>query len=76
MPVGQDADVYAALLDGDERVTHHVRGGRAVWVQVARGEATVNGRALAEGDGAAVRDESSVELTGTGAELLLFDLPA
>ena len=76
MPIGQDAALYAALLDGDERVTHEIARGRAVWVQVARGEATLNGKRLAEGDGAAVRDEPSIELTGTGAELLLFDLPA
>ena len=76
MPIGQDADLYAALLDGDERVTHDIARGRAVWVQVARGEAAVSGRRLAEGDGAAVRDEPSIELTGTGAEVLLFDLPA
>ena len=76
MPIAQDAELYATLLDGSERVTHGLRDGRAAWVQVARGEVTVNGTRLMEGDGATVRDESSIELTGTGAEVLLFDLPA
>jgi hypothetical protein len=42
---------------------------------VARGRASVNGRPLGEGDGAALTDESEVRLTGRGdAEVLIFDL--
>ena len=42
---------------------------------MARGAVTLNGHALAEGDGAAVSDEASLHLAGRGdAEVLLFDL--
>ena len=74
--IRQNVDVYATLLGDGERAVHDLRDGRAAWVQVARGEATLDGERLAEGDGAAVRDEAAIELSGTGAEVLLFDLPA
>jgi len=45
-------------------------------VQVARGTVKLNGKALNEGDGAAVSAEKSLELAGVDdAEVLLFDLP-
>jgi redox-sensitive bicupin YhaK (pirin superfamily) len=44
-------------------------------VQIARGSVKLNGKELAEGDGAAISAEKSVELTGVkDAEVLLFDL--
>jgi hypothetical protein len=44
-------------------------------VQVARGSAKLNGKELAEGDGAAISAEKSLELIGVNdAEVLLFDL--
>ena len=42
---------------------------------MARGEVTVNGIALAEGDGAAISDEEQVTIVANSpAEILLFDL--
>ncbi|HYG84864.1 MAG TPA: pirin family protein [Azospirillum sp.] len=73
--IHQDVDLYAALLDGDERVTFDLRPGRHAWVQVARGHVRLNGTVLKEGDGAAVSDERTLILDGgLGAEVLLFDL--
>ena len=44
-------------------------------LHVARGEVTVNGEALAPGDGAAVSDERAIDLTASSAaEVLVFDL--
>jgi quercetin 2,3-dioxygenase len=44
-------------------------------VQVARGKASLNGRPLEAGDGAAVTDEPRLELEGTTeSEVLVFDL--
>jgi redox-sensitive bicupin YhaK (pirin superfamily) len=73
----QDARVFATLLDGDERLRLALAPGRGGWVQVARGRVAVNGHVLAAGDGAALRDEAAIELTGRGepAEALVFDLP-
>ena len=76
MTIHQDARVYAALLDGDETVTHALAPGRRAYVHVARGSVHVNGVALATGDAAKITGESTVTLDhGAGAEILLFDLP-
>jgi len=71
--VHQDVEIYSSLLD-DQTVTHTFKPGRSGWIQVARGEAEVNGQKLSAGDGAAVSDEKAVEISGRGAEVLLFDL--
>jgi quercetin 2,3-dioxygenase len=74
--VHQDLDLWVTLLDKDARRELRLRPGRHAWVHVARGAATVNGRRLSEGDGAALSGESAVALAGdeeTG-EVLLFDL--
>ena len=73
--IHQDVDLYATLLGHGDEVTHDLRPGRHVWVQVARGQARLNGVLLKEGDGAAVRDETALTLDSeTGAEVLVFDL--
>jgi quercetin 2,3-dioxygenase len=69
--IHQDVEIYASLVDGE--VTHVFRPGRYGWLQVARGNVELNGEALKEGDGAAISDESSVAINGSG-EVLLFDL--
>ena len=71
--IHQDVRIYSTILDG-QALTHEIPSGRYGWVQVVRGEAAVNGERLKAGDGAAIADERTVTLTGTGAELLLFDL--
>jgi quercetin 2,3-dioxygenase len=74
--IHQDARVFATILRGGEGVRHPLGPGRHAWVQVARGEATVNGTALKAGDGVAISQEQEVALGALGgeAELLLFDL--
>ena len=75
--IHQDARVYATVLDAGQAVAHAIASGRHAWVHVARGAITLNGTALAAGDGAAVSDEPQVTLTGAkpATEVLLFDLP-
>ena len=71
----QDASLYAAALAPGQKVAHTLAQGRAAWVQVATGAVTLNGKQLVAGDGAAVTDESSLELIGVeDGETLLFDL--
>jgi quercetin 2,3-dioxygenase len=72
----QDARLYAALVDGDETVTHALAAGRKAYVHVARGNVEVNGQALGPGDAVRVEGEAAVTLAhGRDAEVLLFDLP-
>jgi len=72
--IHQDAELYASLLDDGAEIRHDFRPNRYGWLHVARGEATLNGIALKAGDGAAISDETSVTISGRGAEILLFDL--
>jgi len=73
--IHQDASVYAALLDGAERVIHKLAPGRRAYVHVARGKVTVSGQPLAAGD--ALKASGVTELMlerSEQAEVLLFDL--
>jgi redox-sensitive bicupin YhaK (pirin superfamily) len=73
--INQDADVYAALLQPGQKISHPLRTGRSAWAQVVSGNLTLNGAELSPGDGAAIQNESNLEfLAGQPAELLLFDL--
>jgi hypothetical protein len=68
--------VYAAALDSGETLQHKLALGRHAWIQVARGNVSINRQPLAEGDGAAVSDEQDLLFTGGSgsSEFLLFDL--
>jgi quercetin 2,3-dioxygenase len=75
LPIRQDARIYLSTLEGDETVAHTLKPGRHAWVQVLRGQTTLNGHSLAAGDGAAVSEEEKLEIKGQGdAEVMLFDL--
>jgi len=71
-----DADLYASRLTPGASVEHTFTDRKYGWVQVARGAATVNGLALAQGDGLALSNEAAATVTAgpQGAEFLLFDL--
>ena len=74
--IQQDALIFSALVDGDERLEHGIADGRVAYVHVARGNVTVNGEALKSGDALKIRDEPMVTIEqGEQAEVLLFDLP-
>ena len=73
--VHQDAQLYATLVDGDEKVTHALADDRKAYVHVARGSVKVNGQPLGSGD--ALKIEGAAEIVidqGDKAEVLLFDL--
>ena len=68
--------VTATVLASSETLQRELAPGRHAWVQVARGNVSINGEALAEGDGAAVSGEQNLSFTGgpDGSEFLFFDL--
>ena len=71
--VHQDARVYQTKLATGQTVRHELKAGRAAFVHVATGSATVNGTKLLAGDAVAVENEEEVVASGDG-EVLLFDL--
>ena len=73
--IQQDARLHAGIFAKGHAETVAIGPGRHAWIQVARGSLTVNGVALHAGDGAAVSDETSLDLRFTDdSEVLLFDL--
>jgi hypothetical protein len=75
LEIHQDVDLHATILEPGQVARLELRRGRHAWVQIIRGEATLNGHALGPGDGAAVSDEASLVLAaGTETEALVFDL--
>jgi redox-sensitive bicupin YhaK (pirin superfamily) len=73
--IRQDNQLYATVLGPGESVKHELGPDRHAYVQVARGSVTLNGKELDTGDGAAISEEKTLQLTGVkNAEVLLFDL--
>ena len=72
----QQARVYAGCFTETEQASLHVANDRGLWVQLARGSASVNGYALEAGDGFAVTNVSILTIDqAKAAEVLVFDLP-
>jgi redox-sensitive bicupin YhaK (pirin superfamily) len=73
--IHQDASVYAALLDGAERIRYKLAPARRAFAHVARGKLTVNGQRLQAGDALKASGvEEIVFENGEQAEVILFDL--
>lgn len=73
--IHQDADVYRIRLQPGQTVTHPLKAGRGAWLQIAEGALTLNGVALATGDGASTEQPGDLIFTATQpTEALLFDL--
>src|SRR5882672_5538266 len=73
--IHQDVALYAGLLGMGDRVKHVLAPGRHAWLQLAQGAVTANGQWLRAGDGAAISEESGIEIVADeSAEMLLFDL--
>ena len=76
--IHQDARLYAGLLEPGKAVQHALAPGRGAWFQVTSGSVEVNGKRLSAGDGAAIEEEKTLEISGRSengrSEFLLFDL--
>jgi redox-sensitive bicupin YhaK (pirin superfamily) len=73
--IHSDAKMYAALLDGSERVEHVFPQGQHIYVHIARGEVSLNGTGLHAGDGAMLSEGEHLVLDqGRDAEVLVFEL--
>ena len=73
--IHQDADIYRIRLKAGESVVHELRSGRALWLQLIKGDVTLEDTKLSAGDAASSEDPGIFTLTaGEDAEALLFDL--
>jgi quercetin 2,3-dioxygenase len=75
LKIHQDVKVYNALLAAGESVSYALPQGRHAWLQMVKGEISLNNTALKAGDGAAVSNESKLTLSAASdGEIVLFDL--
>ncbi len=64
-----------ALLKGEEE-TFIPKANRRIWVQVVRGNVSINGNKASESDGIAIWEEEAISIQADeDSEILLFDLP-
>ena len=72
----QNAYVFAAVLEGEEKLSYRLKSGRKAYLHLARGAVTANGINLSAGDALMLSNETEINLgQALDAELLLFDLP-
>jgi quercetin 2,3-dioxygenase len=72
--IHQDAAILRGELDAGRQMNYPLEG-RHAWLQVVRGDVTVNGERLKTSDALAVSEEKELNVaTDNGAEVLLFDL--
>jgi quercetin 2,3-dioxygenase len=75
LTIHQDVKVFNALLSVGQSVSYELNQERHAWVQMIKGEVSLNSVSLQAGAGAAVSDESMLTLKATSdAEIVLFDL--
>jgi hypothetical protein len=73
--VHQDVKLYGALLATGENVSYTPGAGRHAWLQVVKGAVTINDTPLQTSNGAAISEESQLNIRASEeAEILLFDL--
>lgn len=74
--IHQKAEIFVLDLETDKEFEYEIADGRMVWLQMARGEASLGEKTLKQGDGVAIRAEKSITLKATETtEILIFDLP-
>ncbi len=72
--IHQDAKLFLGKLNNQE-IIYQTTPDRGLWLQMIRGQLTVNQQNLTEGDGVSIENISQIELlTKYSAEFLLFDL--
>jgi redox-sensitive bicupin YhaK (pirin superfamily) len=75
LKIQQDARLYLADLTPGAELKYALDPARHAWLQVLRGELSLNGQSLQASDAAAISEESKLEMLSTSpAEVMLFDL--
>jgi redox-sensitive bicupin YhaK (pirin superfamily) len=73
--INQEAAIYLADIKAGVTLEHELANSQYAWLQVLRGDLTLNGESLLTGDGAAIGHESLLKLScKENSELMLFEL--
>lgn len=71
----QDVNIYRGTSLANKKIEHKVVNQRKCWLQVIKGQLSVNQQILEAGDGAGIRQEETLLIdVVSAAEFLLFDL--
>jgi redox-sensitive bicupin YhaK (pirin superfamily) len=72
--IHQDASIYGGIVEKGNQISHQSHSGQS-YVIVSKGDVTIDGQTLSEGDGAEIENQSSLAITAqTDAEILIIDL--
>lgn len=76
LKVFQDMTLTRWALLKDEQSVYQMQADRRVWIQVVKGNVSINGQHVCTADGVAIWDEAAISIHADDkAEILLFDLP-
>ena len=76
LKVYQDMELSRWALAKDEQSVYQIPADRRVWIQVVKGDVSINGTQAKTSDAIAVWDEQAISVHANEAsEILLFDLP-
>lgn len=76
LKVFQDMTLSRWVMAAGEQDNVAIDAGRRIWIQVVKGDVTVNGNPITISDALAIWDESALTIeASSAAEVLLFDLP-
>ena len=77
LKVFQDMTLTRWALLKDEQSVYQMQADRRVWIQVVKGNVSINGQHVSTADGVAIWDEAAISIHADDkAEIRLFDLPA
>ncbi|NNE68609.1 MAG: pirin family protein [Pyrinomonadaceae bacterium] len=73
--INQDVRIFSTILNPGDAVSHKLAEGRHAWLQMIEGKIEINGQTLETSDGAAISEETLLEIKAESrSEFLLFDL--
>ena len=76
LKVFQDMTLTRWALLKDEQSVYQMQADRRVWIQVVKGNVSINGQHVSTADGVAIWDEAAISIHADDkAEILLLDLP-
>ncbi|MBW7984482.1 pirin family protein [Enterobacillus tribolii] len=76
LKVFQDMTLTRWAMLKDEQSVYQIQADRRIWIQVVKGNVSINGQKVETADGVAIWDETAISVhADDAAEILLFDLP-
>ncbi len=71
----QDIKIYSSILEDSQNLSFTASPQRYYWIQMVKGNLSVNGMGLQSGDGLAIEKEAQLDFKASeNSEFLLFDL--